>query len=130
MHLAPRRLATYHPALIPRAWWRSRSSPCSTVRSKKDLQLHTYSPALGAASPVVDAAIVKSDENGYGSALSVPNAPVTGALKITAFNAELFKDSKVAKAKCDPKEIKFLRQTVYQDGSSEESKTKQKCKVK
>ena len=44
-------------------------------------------------------------------------------LKITGFNAELFKDSKVAKAKCDPKEIKFLRQTVYQDGSSEDSKT-------
>ena len=97
---------------------------------QNELQLHTYSADLGAASPVVDATIIKSNENGYGQALDVPNAPVTGALKITAFNAELFKDSKVAKAKCDPKEFKFLRQVTYQDGSSEEAKLKQKCKVK
>ena len=46
---------------------------------------------------------------------------MTGALKIISFNAELFKDTKVAKAKCDPKEFKFLRQVTYQDGSSEEA---------
>ena len=95
-----------------------------------ELQLHTYDPGLGAASPVVDAAIVKANKKGYGQALDVPNAPTTGALKITKFNAELFKDSKVAKARCKPKEIKFLRKVTYHDDSSETAKLTQKCKVK
>ena len=60
----------------------------------------------------------------------MPDVPDTGALKITAFNAELFKDSKVATAKCDPKEFKVLRETTYSDGSTDEDKLKQKCKVK
>ena len=59
------------------------------------LRLHTYSPDLGPASPVVNARIVKATQaeknKGYGQALSVPNAPVTGALKITSFNATIEK---------------------------------------
>ena len=98
--------------------------------AQNELQLHTYSPALGAASPVVDAKIVKANKRGYGQALSVPNAPVTGALKITKFNATIFKETKVAKARCNPKTIKFLRKVTYQDGSSETAKLEQKCQVK
>jgi hypothetical protein len=97
------------------------------------LQLHTYSPALGASSPVVDSFIVDSTVNGYGKALDVPVAPVTGALKITGFNATIAKSTKVAKAKCDPKKIKFLREVTYKDGppASSETATKvQNCTVK
>ncbi len=97
------------------------------------LQLHTYSTDLGAASPVVDSFIEDSDVDGFGQALDVPSAPVTGALKITGFNATIGKDTKVAKAKCKPKKIKFLREVTYKDGppqSSETAELEQKCKVK
>ena len=77
------------------------------------LRLHTYSPDLGPASPVVNARIVNATQQeqnqGYGQALSVPNAPVTGALKITSFNSTILKSSKVVTAKCKPKKFKLLR---------------------
>jgi hypothetical protein len=94
------------------------------------LRLHTYSPDLGAASPVVNASIVNANQSGYGKALSVPNAPVTGALKITSFNAKIKKSTKTMSAKCKPKKFKFLRTVTYTDNSSETATVKQKCKVK
>lgn len=94
------------------------------------LQLHTYDPDLGAASPVVDSFIVDAEDKGFGQALDVPNAPVTGPLKIISFNATVMKSTKVATAKCDPKTIKFRRTVTYVDGSSEVANLEQKCKVK
>ena len=94
------------------------------------LRLHTYSPDLGAASPVVNAFIVKANQSGYGQALNVPNAPVTGALKITSFNAKIKKSTKVVSARCKPKKFKFLRRVVYTDDSSETATETQKCKVR
>ena len=94
------------------------------------LRLHTYSDDLGAASPVVNASIVKANKPGYGQALSVPNAPVTGALKITSFNAKIKKSTKTVSAKCKPKKFKFLRDVTYTDNSSETATEKQTCKVK
>jgi len=101
--------------------------------TENKLQLHTYSEDLGAASPVVDSFIVDSkDGNKFGQALDVPAAPTTGALKITGFNATLDKSSKVAKAKCKPKKITFLRTVTYKDpgATSEQAELEQKCKVK
>ncbi len=98
------------------------------------LRLHTYSDDLGAASPVVNAFIVNATQQeknqGYGQALSVPNAPVTGALKITSFQATVKKSSKVVTARCKPKTLKVLRTVVYTDDSSETATKSQKCKVK
>jgi hypothetical protein len=98
---------------------------------KNDLQLHTYDPDLGAASPVVPAKIVKSKAGGkYGQALDVPQAPETGALLITSFNAKLKKGSGVATARCKPKKFQFLRKVTYKDGTSETVKLSQKCTPK
>jgi hypothetical protein len=94
------------------------------------LRLHTYSQDLGAASPVVNASIVNANQSGYKKALSVPNAPVTGALKITSFNAKIKKSTKTISAKCKPKKFKFLRTVTYTDDSSETATKKQSCKVK
>ena len=98
------------------------------------LRLHTYSDDLGAASPVVNAFIVKANQQernkGYGQALDVPNAPVTGALKITSFKATVKKSSKVVTARCKPKKLKVQRTVTYTDDSSETATKSQKCKVK
>ena len=98
------------------------------------LRLHTYSSDLGPASPVVNASVVNATQQeknqGYGQALSVPNAPVTGALKITSFNAKIKKSTKTVSAKCKPKKFKWLRTVVYKDNSSETATVTQKCKVK
>ncbi len=54
------------------------------------IQLHTYSPTLLAASPTVPGSIVKSNAGSkFNQALSVPNAPQTGSLMITKFNATI-----------------------------------------
>jgi hypothetical protein len=80
------------------------------------LRLHTFSPDLGPASPIVPARIVRANaaerRQGFGQALSVPEAPVTGALKITSFNAKILKSKKVASAKCKPKKFKVKRTVV------------------
>ena len=93
-----------------------------------------FSPDLGPASPIVDARIVKAtraeQRQGFGQALSVPQAPVTGALKITSFNAKILKSKKVASAKCKPKKFKMKRTVTYTDGSSESVSKSQKCKVR
>ena len=98
------------------------------------LRLHTFSPDLGPASPIVDARVVKAtraeQRQGFGQALLVPEAPVTGALKITSFNAKILKSKKVASAKCKPKKFKWKRTVVYTDGSRESAAKSQKCKVK
>jgi hypothetical protein len=98
------------------------------------LRLHTYSDDLGPASPVVNAFIVKATQQeknkGYGQALNVPNAPVTGALKITSFEATVKRSTKVVTARCKPKKLKVLRTVVYTDDSSETATKSQKCKVK
>jgi hypothetical protein len=96
-----------------------------------DVRLHTYSPNLAAASPIVPGTIVKSkDGKKYGQALNVPNAPETGALMITKFNATLGKKTGVVTARCKSKKIDFLRTVTYKDGSSETASLKQKCKRK
>jgi hypothetical protein len=97
------------------------------------LQLHTEGD-LGGLSPTVDARIVTASvaekRQGFGQALNVPNAPVTGTLKITSFNAKITKKSGVAKAKCKPKKFKVKRTVVYTDASAESATKSQKCKVK
>jgi hypothetical protein len=100
-----------------------------------ELRLHTYSSDLGPASPVVNARVVRANQaernQGYGQALSVPNAPVTASLKITKFDATILKKRKVAKAKCKPRTMKFKRRVVYTDGSSETAPIKSfRCKVR
>ena len=48
--------------------------------AKNGIQLHTFSPTLGQAAPTVLGSIVKSNAGSkFGYALSVPNAPETGA---------------------------------------------------
>ncbi len=95
------------------------------------LQLHTYSDDLGAASPTVPASVEKSKLGGkFGPALNVPAAPETGALMITGFNALLSKSSGVAFVKCKPKTITYQRDTTFKDGSSESSTLDQKVKCK
>jgi hypothetical protein len=93
------------------------------------LRLHTYDPALGAASPIVNAKIVNAPGK-WGQALSVPNTPETGGVMITKFNAKILKKRKVATAKCKPKKIQYQRKVTYKDGSSETVTRSQKCKVK
>jgi len=98
---------------------------------KKGIQLHTYSPTLGQASPTVPGSIVKSNAGSkYGYALSVPNAPQTGALMITKFNATIEKKSKAVLARCKSKNMTWERKVTYADGSSETATTTQKCKRK
>lgn len=97
---------------------------------KNQVRLHTYAQALASSSPVVQGRIVKAKTKGYGQALSVPNAPDTGGLLITLFQAKLKKGSKVVTARCKPKQIKFKRTVVYKDESSESVTKKQKCTVK
>jgi hypothetical protein len=99
--------------------------------TKKDVQLHTYSPTLLAASPTVLGHIVKSNAGGkYGYALSVPNSPVTGAGMITSFNATVTKKSKAWVGRCKSKTMAFQRKVTYTDGSTETAELTQKCKRK
>jgi hypothetical protein len=97
------------------------------------LQLHTEGD-LGGLSPTVDGRIVAANNSekrqGFGQALSVPNAPVTGTIKITSFNAKISKSSGVAKAKCAPKKFKVKRTVTYTDDSSESATKSQNCTVK
>ena len=96
-----------------------------------ELQLHTYSPNLGAASPTIPTKIVKSREGApYGNALDVPRAPETGGVMITKFNATLEKSSGVVSARCKSKKFPTLREVVYKDGTSETAKFSQTCKRK
>lgn len=97
---------------------------------KNEVRLHTYSPDLGAASPIVEGKIVKAKSRGFGKALRVAEAPETGPIMITLFHAKLTKKSKVATARCKPKKIKFKRTVTYADGSKESVSKAQKCKVK
>jgi hypothetical protein len=60
----------------------------------------------------------------------VPNAPVTGALKITYFDSTIGRATGVAKAKCKPRMFKVKRTVTYTDDSSESVKETQRCKVK
>jgi len=99
--------------------------------AKNGIQLHTYSPTLLAASPTVPGSIVKSNAGSkFGQALSVPNAPETGSLMITKFNANIDKSSKSALARCKSKTMTFQRKVTYADGSSETAELTQKCKQK
>jgi len=94
-----------------------------------ELQLHTYSDDLGAASPTVPARVVKSTAGAaYGQALDVPRAPETGAVMITKFNATITKSAGVALARCRAKKIPFLRKVTYKDGTSETAILKQRCR--
>ncbi len=99
--------------------------------SKNGVQLHTYSPTLLAAAPTVLGSIVKSNAGSkFDSALSVPNAPQTGSLMLTGFNATISKSSKFATARCKSKTMAFQRKVTYADGSSDTVETTQKCKQK
>lgn len=96
-----------------------------------DVRLHTYSPNLAAASPIVPGTVEKSKAGPkYGYALNVPVAPETGALMITKFNATVEKRTKTVTARCKPKKFKALREVTYKDGSSETATLTQKCKRK
>lgn len=97
---------------------------------RNELRLHTYSPDLGSASPVVDARIVRAPGRAFGKALSVPVAPETGALMITKFNAKIIRKRGVTVAKCKPRRIKYRREVTYKDGSSERVVRTQRCKRK
>jgi hypothetical protein len=98
---------------------------------EKGIQLHTYSPTLLAAAPTVQGTIGKSNAGKeFGYALSVPNAPQTGALMITEFNATIFKSSKIILGRCKDKTMTFQRQVTYADGSTETAETTQRCKRK
>lgn len=97
---------------------------------KNGVQLHTASGTLGPAAPTVLGEIVKSRVQGYGNALSVPNAPETGGLMITKFNAKITKASKAVTARCKSKKMTFQREVTYHDGSKETVETTQKCKRK
>ena len=91
---------------------------------QNELQLHTYGE-LGGLSPVVAGKIVKAPGKKWGQALSVPNAPETGTLLITSFNATL---KKGAKARCKPRKFQFKRTVTYKDGSKETVTKSQRCK--
>lgn len=88
--------------------------------AKNGIQLHTFSPTLGQAAPTVLGSVVKSTAGSkFGYALSVPNAPETGGLMITKFNATISKASKAVTARCKNKKFVFQRKVTYNDGSSE-----------
>ncbi len=99
--------------------------------AQNGVQLHTESQGLGQAAPTVLGEIVKSNAGkGYGQALSVPNAPSTGGIMITKFNATIFKSSKNVTARCKSKNMTFQRKVTYKDGTTETAETTQKCKQK
>ena len=99
--------------------------------AKNGIQLHTASPTLQAAAPTVPGSIEKANAGSeFGQALVVPNAPETGALMITKFNATIFKSSGAILTRCKDKTMTFQRKVTYADGSSETAETTQKCKVK
>jgi hypothetical protein len=98
-----------------------------------EVRLHTYDPRLAGATPTVAGKIVKSNAGSkYGQALQVDDAPdVAGDTgKITAFNAELFKSSKVALGRCKAKKFLWNREVTYDDGTKENVTLEQKCKRK
>ena len=95
------------------------------------IQLHTASPTLQGAAPTVPGAIQKSNAgSAYGQALVVANAPETGALMITKFNATIEKSTGVVRTRCKAKQIPYQRKVTYADGSSETAEITQKCKRK
>ena len=97
------------------------------------VRLHAYSPTLGAAATqVINGSIVSAGGGAYGKALSVPDAPdVAGdAGAITKFNATIGRSTKVARANCDRKTMKFERTVTYDDGTSEKATFSKKCKRK
>ena len=97
----------------------------------KGIQLHTYSPTLGQAAPVVPGFLVKSNAGSkYGWALSVPHAPETGALMITKFNATITKSSGGVLARCKANRFLWQRRVTYNDGSTETAELEQKCSRK
>ena len=99
--------------------------------AQNGIRLHTYSPTLQGASPTVPATIEKSKAGTkYGQALVVANAPDTGSLMITKFNATIERSTGVVLSRCKAKTIPFQRQVTYKDGSSETAETTQKCKRK
>lgn len=93
------------------------------------LQLHTYGE-LEDGSPVVQSEIVDAPGAAWGQALSVPEAPETGPLLITKFNAKLLRSKGAVRARCKPKVFKVQRTVEYKDGSSETVQKTQRCKVK
>ena len=99
--------------------------------ARNGVRLHTYSPTLQGASPTVPGVIQKANAGGeFGDALVVANAPQTGALMITKFNATINKTSKAVLARCKDKTMTFQREVTYDDNSKETAETTQKCKQK
>ena len=99
--------------------------------TKKGIQLHTYSPTLLAAAPLVLGSVVKSNAGSkYGYALTVPNAPETGSGMITEFNATISKKSKLILGRCKAKSFLFQRKVTYADGSTDTADLSQPCKRK
>jgi hypothetical protein len=97
-------------------------------QSKNGILLQTYSPTLGTAAPTVPGAVQKSKAGGkYGQALVVANAPQTGTLMITKFNATIQKSTGLVLTRCKSKTIPYLRNVKYADGTSGTATTTQKC---
>jgi len=100
---------------------------------KNQIRLHAYSPSFGAENTqVVLGIIAAATTNGYGSALSVPDAPDAGgdAFAITKFNATIERGSKVVTARCKAKKMLFKRTVEYDDGSEEFVTDRHNCKRK
>ena len=95
-----------------------------------NIRLHAATPTLGpGATQVVEGTIGKSPVSGFGTRLSVPDAPDlagdVGAL--TAFEATL---NKGVKATCKDKKIKTQAEFVYDDGSKDTPAASISCKQK
>jgi hypothetical protein len=95
-----------------------------------DIRLHAATPTLGpGATQVVEGKLGKSPTAGYGTRLSVPDAPDlagdVGAL--TAFQATL---NKGVKATCKDKKIKTHAEFTYDDGSKDSADASISCKQK
>ena len=95
-----------------------------------DIRLHAATVTLGpGATQVVEGKIGKSPVKGFGTRLSVPDAPDlagdVGAL--TAFEATL---NKGVTATCKDKKIKTQAEFIYDDGTKDTASAQISCKTK
>jgi hypothetical protein len=101
--------------------------------STNQVRLHAYSPTLGAANTqVISGSIIGAGGGPFKKALSVPDAPdIAGdAGAITKFNATIGRKTKVARANCAKRKMKFERTVTYDDGTSEKATFSKRCKRK
>lgn len=95
-----------------------------------DIRLHAATVTLGpGATQVVEGKLGKSPTKGYGTRLSVPDAPdlAGDAGALTAFQATL---NKGVTATCKDKKIKTRAEFVYDDGTKDTAEASIPCKQK